>query len=257
MRHAASKGISPAAPEDFEYVPGRGVRCRAQGREIRVGSREWVGASDSSSARTEVCVSVDGQVLGALHVEDEVRSDTVSAVAALRDLGLRVVLLTGDTPESAQLLGDRLALDDAHGGMLPELKMAHIDRLLGEGRVVGMVGDGVNDAPALARASVGIAMGTGTDVATETAGVVLLGGRITALVEAVGIGRRCRRVIRQNFVGTIVVDGIGMALAGCGVLPPVLAGIVHVASELAFILNSTRMLPRRRKGADPLSRSGR
>ncbi len=248
LRHAAERGVKPADPQEFEYVPGKGVRCRAGGREIRVGSRDWVGADGATAAGgTEVHVSVDGRRLGTLHVEDEVRSDTVSAVASLRGMGLRAVLLTGDSPASAEALGARLALDDAQGGLLPEQKMAYVDRLLAEGHLVGMVGDGVNDAPALARASVGIAMGSGTDVATETAGVVLLGGRVTALVDALAIGHRCRRVIHQNFVGTIVVDALGMALAGCGVLPPVLAGIVHVGSELAFILNSTRMLPRTRR----------
>lgn len=250
LRHAESRGVRPAEPEDFEYVPGKGVRCRSKGEEIRVGSREWVGGGGAGpQGETEVLVSADGRILGSVRVEDEVRADTVAAVETLRGMGLRVVLLTGDSPASASALGARLALDDAQGGLLPEQKMAYVDRLLAEGRIVGMVGDGVNDAPALARASVGIAMGTGTDVATETAGVVLLGGRITALVEALRIGRGCRRVIRQNFVGTIAVDALGMVLAGVGVLPPVLAGVVHVGSELAFILNSTRMLPRRRRDA--------
>ena len=255
LRHAAERGARPAEPEEFEYVPGKGVRCRAGGREIRVGSREWVpGEHDAHSptagkdGSSEIRVEADGRYLGCIHLADEIREDTVAAVDALRGMGLRIVLLTGDSPESAKSLGDRLRLDEAVGGLLPEEKMAYVDRLLAGGRVAAMVGDGVNDAPALARASVGIAMGTGADVATETAGVVLLGGKITALVEAVRIGRRCRRVIRQNFVGTIVVDAIGMALAGAGVLPPVLAGIVHVGSELAFILNSTRLLPRRRTG---------
>ena len=252
VREATRRGLTVSAIDDFESVPGQGIRGVAGGREIRVGSREWVrgapapAATDAAGARSEVLVSIDGRFLGTIHLADEIREDTVAAVTALRSMGMSTGLLTGDTSESATLLGTKLGLDESLGSLLPTEKMAYVDRLMGEGRTVAMVGDGVNDAPALARASVGIALGTGTDVATETAGVVLLGGRITALVEAVRIARRCRRVIFQNFVGTILVDAVGMLLAGTGVLSPVLAGIVHVSSEMAFILNSTRLLPRRR-----------
>jgi len=253
VREAARLGVATDDVDDFVNVPGEGVRGSRGGRELRAGSRAWVRgapaspASGAADGRSEVLVSFGERFLGAIHLADEVRPDTVAAVATLRAMGMRTVLLTGDTVESATRLGAQLGIDEFRGSLLPDEKLAHVERLAREGRTVAMVGDGVNDAPALARAHVGIAMGGGTDVATETAGVVLLGGRITALVDALRIARRCRRVIRQNFVGTIVVDAIGMLLAGVGLLPPVVAGIVHVGSELAFILNSTRLLPARRR----------
>jgi P-type E1-E2 ATPase len=136
-----------------------------------------------------------------------------------------------------------VGVDDFGAELLPDGKAAAVRRLVDSGRTVAMVGDGVNDAPALASASVGIATGSGTDVARESADVVLLGNDLLKLVETVRIARRARRIILQNFAGTLVVDAVGMAMAGFGLLNPLLAAFIHVASELAFILNSTRLLP--------------
>lgn len=254
VRRATELSLPLVDPIDFESVPGLGVRARIEGRDVRAGSEAWVprGAAEPAQATgpagvASVRVAVDGAFLGTVHVADEVRDDTLASVAALRAQGLRVVLLTGDTVASAEDLGRRLELDEARGALLPQDKLAFVDRLVGEGRRVAMVGDGINDAPALARATVGVAIGTGTDVAMETSAVILLGGRIASLLDAIRLARRCRAIVGQNLVGTIAVDSIGMALAGTGVLSPVPAGIVHVVSELAFILNSTRLLPRRRR----------
>jgi Cd2+/Zn2+-exporting ATPase/Cu+-exporting ATPase len=153
------------------------------------------------------------------------------------------VLLTGDSRAAAAAVAGELGVDDLKADLLPEEKMAAVRAMVAAGRSVAMVGDGVNDAPALTAATVGVAMGSGTDVAHESADVVLLGNDLSRFVETLRIARRCRGIIRFNFAGTLAVDAVGVGLAAFGYLNPLLAAFIHVASELTFILNSARLLP--------------
>jgi Cd2+/Zn2+-exporting ATPase/Cu+-exporting ATPase len=152
--------------------------------------------------------------------------------------------LTGDARPVAESVAHELGIPVVEAQLLPEEKLARIRELVATGHLVAMVGDGINDAPALAQASVGVAMGSGTDVARESADVVLLGNDLARFAQTLVIARQTRRIIWQNFAGTLLVDGVGIALAAVGVLGPLLAAFIHVASELTFILNSARLLPR-------------
>jgi Cd2+/Zn2+-exporting ATPase/Cu+-exporting ATPase len=253
VARAAELAVPPADPDEFSYTPGRGVRVIYHGEEILVGSRALLtqhnvtsipGNGDGADGASEVYVARGGQLLGAIRIADVLRPEAKNAVAAMRQMGLKTVLLSGDTQGVTTSVGRDLGVDEAVGELLPEQKAKWISDLRLNNRKVAMVGDGINDAPALVEANVGIAMGSGTDVARESADVILIGSDLSKLVETLRVARRCHGIIMQNFVGTLVVDSIGVGMAAFGLLNPLLAAFIHVTSELAFILNSTRLLPR-------------
>jgi Cd2+/Zn2+-exporting ATPase/Cu+-exporting ATPase len=185
----------------------------------------------------------DGHFLGRILISDTLRPEAQLAIASLSQMQIQSILLSGDSRAVANSVGLQLGINQIEGELLPQAKLVRIKNMIANGRVVAMVGDGINDAPALAAASIGVAMGSGTDVARETGDMLLLGNHLSRFVETLQIARRARRIICQNFAGTIVVDITGIVLAAAGVLSPSLAAFVHVASELAFILNSARLLP--------------
>ena len=192
---------------------------------------------------SEIFVARDGKLLGEIVVADTVRPEARRAVEALLAMHMRVILLTGDIKAVAAAVAHDIGISEFEADLLPEHKLARIRDLVSRGRVVAMLGDGVNDAPALTEANVGVAMGSGTDVARESADIVLLGNDLVRFADTVAIARHTRQIIWQNFAGTIAVDTVGIILAGLGFLNPLLAAFIHVASELAFILNSARLLP--------------
>jgi P-type Cu+ transporter len=243
-----------AEPTSFFYTPGRGIRATTGEHEVLVGNHIWlsdngievqVSGGQDAEAGAEVFVAEDGRLLGSIIVSDAIRPEAYRAVTALHGMGIRTVLLTGDTRRIATAVGGKLGIKEIEAELLPEQKLQRVRQLVAQKRVVAMVGDGVNDAPALAEANVGIAMGSGTDVAQESANVVLLGNDLARLVDTLAVAKRTRGIIWQNFAGTLIVDTIGMGLAAIGVLGPLLAAFIHVSSELIFILNSARLLPGR------------
>ncbi len=250
LKKGSNMGIASDEPEKFDYTPGKGIIAACQGMEIIVGNRLFLEGhrvalpSGTNSQRdSEIFVAQGGKFLGTLVVADMLRAEATKAIQDLKAKGLKTVLLTGDAKAVAEDIGGKLGVDEIAAELLPEDKLEFVSRLTKARRSVVMVGDGVNDAPALMKATVGVAMGAGTDVARESANVVLIGDDLSKLVETLSIARRCHRTIMQNFVGTLVVDSIGVGLAALGFLNPLLAAFIHVSSEMAFILNSARLLP--------------
>jgi P-type E1-E2 ATPase len=253
VAYALKEGIQISEPEKFDYTPGRGVSASIRGSIVLVGNQalitqhgialsEKVVRSDDTGS--QVFVARDRRVLGTIVVTDTVRPEARRAIDTIDRMGIRTILMTGDTNPVSEQVARQLGIRDVEAGLLPEAKHARIrDLVMRAHRVVAMVGDGINDAPALTEASVGIAMGSGTDVARESGDVVLLGNDLQRLAETIEIARWTRRIIFQNFVGTIAIDAAGIVLAAGGFLNPPLAAFIHVASELTFVLNSARLLP--------------
>jgi len=256
LSRAAAMTLARREPEGFRYFPGKGIRCNVNGDEIVLGSQAFLeelsipvlSRTNGSSGSSDVFIAQNKQFLGVVEVADTLRPEAVEATRELSKMGFRTVLLTGDHANVGKTVAERLAVDEFAAELLPEQKMQRVQELMQRDRGVIMVGDGINDAPALMQATVGVAMGSGTDVARETASVVLLGNDLMDFVAALKIARRVHRTIMVNFAGTLAVDGLGVLLAALGFLTPLLAAFIHVTSELAFILNSARLLPSTRTG---------
>jgi Cu+-exporting ATPase len=256
---AKERGLTLAPVRDFASVTGQGVRGEVEGRKVSVGRMEMIGAPapENLAARaaelrreghTVFFLGLDGAAAGLLAVTDPVKESTPAAIAALHQLGIKIVMLTGDNAETAARVAQGLGIDQVEAGLAPEGKQAVIAKLKSTGARVAMAGDGVNDAPALAAADVGIAMGTGTDVAIESAGVTLVRGDLAALVRAFALSRATMGNIRLNLMFAFVYNGLGVPIAGGLLYPlwgillnPMIASAAMSLSSVSVIANSLRL----------------
>ncbi len=258
---AAERGASPVAIERFESVTGKGVSGRIAGREVALGNLAMMEAVNVRTAelsaraealrgegQTVMFVSTDGQLTGLVGVADPIKASTPEAIRTLHDEGLSVVMLTGDNETTARAVARQLDIDDVVAGVLPDQKADVVKRLQAEGRIVAMAGDGINDAPALAQAQVGVAMGTGTDVAMESAGVTLVRGDLRGIVGARRLSRLTMANIKQNLFFAFVYNAAGVPIAAGVLYPffglllsPMLAAGAMSLSSLSVIGNALRL----------------
>jgi Cu+-exporting ATPase len=261
LRGASEKGLAPGDVRNFEAVPGKGVRGVVEGKsvalgnpalleELRIPAGSLAGRVETlrEEGRTVMLVAVDGKPAGLLAVADPIRPSTPDAVRALREENVRLVMVTGDSRTTAEAVGRRLQIEEVVAGALPDQKLEIVRRLQKEGRVVAMAGDGINDAPALAQADVGIAMGTGTDVAMESAGVTLVKGDLSGIVRARRLSRATMRNIRQNLFFAFVYNVLGVPIAAGVLYPffglllsPVFAAAAMSLSSVSVIGNALRL----------------
>ena len=246
---SAVENCRPVA--DFENQPGAGAIGVVDGIEVRVGRRglfahvpkgvDAVAADIEAMGRVAVLVGRDSVAEAVITVDDRLRASAQPAVAALKSLGLDTVLLTGDHPRRAQAAGEELGIDRVVPDVGPDGKAAEIARLQAEGRRVAMVGDGINDAPALSQADIGIAMGTGADVATEAADITVMSSDLSIVADAIALSRRTMNTIRGNLFWAFVYNTAAIPLAAAGVLEPIYAAAAMVASSLFVVTNSLRL----------------
>jgi Cu+-exporting ATPase len=258
---ARARGLRPGTATAFEALNGLGVEALVDGKRVLVGSTgfldrhkvdtvRWKARAEAwrADAKTVVLFAIDGAAAGMAAVADPIKESTREAIAALKGTGIRIVMLTGDSRGTADAVARQLAIDETLAEVLPEDKAAHVKRLQAEGRKVAMAGDGINDAPALAQADVGIAMGTGTDVAMESAGVTLVKGDLRGIARAAVLSRATMRNIRQNLAFAFGYNALGIPVAAGVLYPafglllsPVFAGAAMALSSVSVVTNALRL----------------
>jgi Cu+-exporting ATPase len=260
-RGAEARGIALSDARDFEAIAGKGVRGNVDGRAVALGNRvlmEEIGADSSgfgaraesmrADGQTAMFIAVDGRIAGLIAVADPIKPSAAEAIRALHDEKIRVVMLTGDNRTTAEAVARRLGIDEVIAEVLPDQKAAVVKRLQSEGRVVAMAGDGINDAPALAQANVGIAMGTGTDVAMESASVTLVRGDLRGIVRALRLSRATMSNIKQNLFFAFFYNALGVPIAAGVLYPfagillnPMIAAAAMSFSSVSVIGNALRL----------------
>ncbi len=251
MRAASHRGLELPAVSDFEAIPGHGIRGRADGRNVLLGNhrlfaREGIDAQVAETTmhrleregKTAMLVAVDGRLAGIIAVADTLKPEAKDAVAALQREGIEVILLSGDNARTAQAIGQALGIGRVIAEVLPADKARVIQDLQRQGKVVAMVGDGVNDAPALAAADIGIAIGSGSDVAKETGGIILMRDDVGDVVASIRLSRATLRKIRQNLFWAFIYNTVAIPVAALGWLNPIIAAAAMALSSLSVIVNS-------------------
>jgi Cu+-exporting ATPase len=263
VRAAVERGLSPEHPDEFEALPGHGIRAVIRNREVVLGNEKLMkdrgvdfssmlndAAALSSRGKTPMFVALDGKPAGIIAVADTPREHSQEAVAGLQALGLEVVMLTGDNRRTAEAIARELGITRVLAEVLPQDKMDTVKKLQTEGRVVAMVGDGINDAPALTQADVGIAIGTGTDVAIEASDVTLIKDDLRVVATAMRLSRRTMRTIRMNLFWAFFYNVIGIPVAAgalypffgaAGLLNPMYASAAMAFSSVSVVSNSLRL----------------
>jgi Cu+-exporting ATPase len=259
VKTALSRGLKLSQPEDSVVLPGKGIRGVVDGRHVVVGSRKLMvelGVFDASGSPVmdslpilgAICIAIDGKFVGSLEVADPMKSSSPDVVRSLKAEGIRIVMLTGDNRAAAKALADAAGITEFEAEVLPEGKLDVIRKLQQQGRVVAMAGDGINDAPALAQANVGIAMGTGTDVAMESGGITLVKGDLTGIVRARKLSHATMRNIRQNLFFAFIYNAVGVPIAAGVLYPffglllsPVFAAAAMSFSSVSVIVNALRL----------------
>ncbi len=261
VAHAAARGIAVRDVTGFQSVTGLGARGEVDGRAVLVGNPTLLARSGIATApldesastlaangRTVIYAAVDGALAGVLGIADPIRATSRAAIARLHAMGLEVVMLTGDARRTAEAVAREAGVERVVAGVLPEGKVAEVERLQRQGKVVAMVGDGINDAPALARADLGVAMGGGTDVAVEAADVTLMRQDLRAVADAIALARRTMWTMRQNLFWAFVYNVVGIPVAAGALYPafglllsPVLASAAMAMSSVSVVTNSLRL----------------